>query len=314
MKGRPTPPIAGITRDGQQVSTPYLQFFNRIVDFVATLTQIGTAANRPAADTVYPGTVYFETDTGLQFISDGVAWFPFSAAAGITQLTGDVTAGPGSGAQAATIANDAVTFAKMQNIATQRLIGRNTAGTGNPEEVSAAQVLGWLGAATVLTATVTLTDTQIKGLPTATYVELVPAPGAGFMVVPLMLRAYAKIVTPYTGINADAYANPHTADWSYDVMSYLTNGNGTGLTLLSDFLGVAGTNIWQPLVYAFGSGAYGVSFTTDWGLVNRIQDIAPAVNQPFIVFFDNVGADFTGGAAGNELTFVFRYLIEAVPT
>ena len=55
---------------------------------------------------------------------------------GITQLTGDVTAGPGSGSQAATIANDAVTYAKMQNVsATDKLLGRSTAGAGDVEEI-----------------------------------------------------------------------------------------------------------------------------------------------------------------------------------
>ena len=60
-----------------------------------------------------------------------------SAAAGITQLTGDVTAGVGSGSQAATIASAAVTLAKMANIATATLIGRTTAGTGVPEALTA---------------------------------------------------------------------------------------------------------------------------------------------------------------------------------
>lgn len=45
--------------------------------------------------------------------------------------TGDVT-----GSTALTIANDAVTFAKMQNISTATVIGRTTAGSGDPEAVS----------------------------------------------------------------------------------------------------------------------------------------------------------------------------------
>jgi hypothetical protein len=45
--------------------------------------------------------------------------------------TGDVT-----GSTTLTIANDSVTFAKMQNINTAKVIGRTTAGSGNPEEVS----------------------------------------------------------------------------------------------------------------------------------------------------------------------------------
>lgn len=45
------------------------------------------------------------------------------------------------------IANDAVTYAKMQNIsATNRLLGRSTAGAGVTEEVTASGVLDWIGA------------------------------------------------------------------------------------------------------------------------------------------------------------------------
>ena len=73
----------------------------------------------------------------------GVSW-QTPTDTGITQLTGDVTAGPGSGSQVATIAAQAVTAAKMTAAATQRLFGRNTAGAGAGEEVTASQVLDWL--------------------------------------------------------------------------------------------------------------------------------------------------------------------------
>lgn len=49
-----------------------------------------------------------------------------------TTLSGDVTNVGG----AVTIANDAVTFAKMQNISTDRLLGRDTAGTGDIEQLT----------------------------------------------------------------------------------------------------------------------------------------------------------------------------------
>jgi hypothetical protein len=55
--------------------------------------------------------------TGDQWISNGTAsvanWIPWTADTGITQLTGDVTAGPGNGSQVATISNSAVTNAKV---------------------------------------------------------------------------------------------------------------------------------------------------------------------------------------------------------
>jgi len=50
-------------------------------------------------------------------------------------LTGDVT-GSGTGSFGATIANNAVTYGKMQNVtATNRLLGRATAGSGTIEEI-----------------------------------------------------------------------------------------------------------------------------------------------------------------------------------
>src|SRR5574343_398490 len=51
-------------------------------------------------------------------------------------LTGDVT-GSGTSSFAATIANDAVTYAKIQNVsATDKVLGRSTAGAGDIEEIA----------------------------------------------------------------------------------------------------------------------------------------------------------------------------------
>jgi hypothetical protein len=58
-------------------------------------------------------------------------------------LGGDI----GGTTAAPTIANDAVTFAKMQDIATDRIIGRDTAGTGDPEALTVSQVLDFVGSA-----------------------------------------------------------------------------------------------------------------------------------------------------------------------
>ena len=55
---------------------------------------------------------------------------------GTTNLFNQTHTGDATGSTALTIANDAVTFAKMQNINTAKVIGRTTAGSGDPEEVS----------------------------------------------------------------------------------------------------------------------------------------------------------------------------------
>jgi len=66
---------------------------------------------------------------------------------GINQLTGDVTAGPGTGSQVATISNNAVTYAKMQDIsAASRLLGRGSAaGAGDPQEITLGSGLTMTG-------------------------------------------------------------------------------------------------------------------------------------------------------------------------
>ena len=50
-------------------------------------------------------------------------------------LTGNVT-GTGTGSFATTIANDAVTYAQMQNVTDARLIGRSAGTTGDPQEIT----------------------------------------------------------------------------------------------------------------------------------------------------------------------------------
>lgn len=69
------------------------------------------------------------------------------SAAGITELTGDVTAGPGSGSQVATIANDVVSYAKIQNVsAASRLLGRGSSGgAGDVEELTVGGGLSFSG-------------------------------------------------------------------------------------------------------------------------------------------------------------------------
>jgi hypothetical protein len=109
-----------------------------------TLTMDSTTA--PSAVST-KGQLYVKTDGGVTKLyfkgDDGTEHGPFQGSVSGTNtgdqtitLTGDVT-GSGTGSFAATIGNDKVTYAKIQNVsATDRILGRSSAGAGDVEEIT----------------------------------------------------------------------------------------------------------------------------------------------------------------------------------
>ena len=70
-----------------------------------------------------------------------------------------------------TIATDAITFAKIQNIATDRLIGRDTAATGDPEEIGVTGGLEFTGTGNIQIADGGVGDAEI-GTHTSTKISI----------------------------------------------------------------------------------------------------------------------------------------------
>ena len=80
-------------------------------------------------------------------------------------LTGDVT-GSGTGSFVTSIANDSITLAKVAHMATASLLGRNTAGIGTVEVLSASTARSLLGLGTIATqdaSSVAITGGTING-------------------------------------------------------------------------------------------------------------------------------------------------------
>lgn len=89
----------------------------------------------PGASVVADHVVFWDGTSGTLVKDSGLTLSGTNTGDQTITLTGNVT-GSGTGSFAATIANDAVTYAKMQNVSTNdRILGRSTAGAGDVEEI-----------------------------------------------------------------------------------------------------------------------------------------------------------------------------------
>lgn len=176
---------------------------------------IGTHADRPASLDLALGClgIYYETDTDSTFAWDGSIWHQISGAGGsggISELTGDVTAGPGTGSQATTIANDAVTTskiddsavtnAKLANMNAHTFKGNNTGEAAAPSDLTATQATAEL-------------DVMVGDSGSGGTKGLVPAPAAGDASAGKFLKADGTWDTPAGGGGGFA-AVTKTADYT----------------------------------------------------------------------------------------------------
>jgi hypothetical protein len=116
----------------------------------------GVPTGVPAYDSAAPATdrkaVVIDTTDGRLYGYFGGAWHNLTgvSSGGITSLTGDVT-GTGPGATATTITASAVTYAKIQNVTNNRILGNVSGGAHAPMELTATDVSTLLGLGTAAT-------------------------------------------------------------------------------------------------------------------------------------------------------------------
>ena len=112
---------------------------------------LGSKASDPTLDndsnSLLTGALYWNTTTDNLKVYSGSVWATIDNYVHPNH-TGDVTS---SGDGATTIAAGAVTLAKMDDMATASMLGRNTAGTGAPEVLSASVARSTMGLGTIAT-------------------------------------------------------------------------------------------------------------------------------------------------------------------
>lgn len=161
-------------------------------------------------------------------------------AARMPALTGDVTTSVG--AVATTIAADAVTFAKFQNIATDSLVGRDTAATGDAENILLNATLSMDGAGNLQRAALTGDVTASAGSNATTL-----AAGSASNLNSGTLasaRLSTAVITKAIGLTIDGGGSAITTGIKADI-SVPFACTITGVRLLADQSGSIVVDIWK---------------------------------------------------------------------
>ena len=106
------------------------------------------------------GDLYYNSAANTMTVFNGSAWDTVTTTP-VDGDKGDITLS--GGASTYTIDNDVVTFAKMANIATDRLIGRDTASTGDPEALTVGGGIEFTGSGGIQTSAFTGDVTKSAG-------------------------------------------------------------------------------------------------------------------------------------------------------
>jgi hypothetical protein len=262
------------------LNAPNLFIYGSPTDTVATIS----AAN-------YFLSIFPDLDVGDWIFGNGTdASFALtvtaSSATGVTVASTGLLASIGTG----NIVNNAVTYAKFQQVAASSLVGNPTGGLANAEGITLGPGLSFVGttlqvAGGSLTqqAIVPMTLAQFLGMYAAPF-QLIAAPGAGNMII--VDSVYINLIYGSAALAAGGAVSVQYGNAAHAAGTLITNAEAA-----ADYIAAAANTMFKL------SGTLGTGVLTSAGINTA-------------VFLSNATGAFTGGT-GDTFNVIVNYRVVA---